>query len=343
MTMKNKRIAGTVLVCAVLLAVLLLNRKTQPLSRTDCKLNTIVTVTLYDTRDKEILDRCFSLCDEYESLFSRTGEESELYQLNHGLLPENEDGFSTVDEELFQLVKDGLAFSEKSEDQFYIGMEPLTSLWNFSEDGGQLPGKDELEDALKRVHNGEILIREPGEIKLTGGAGIDLGATAKGYIGERIREELTDRGVKSAVISLGGNIVCIGKKGRVPFQVGIQEPFGNRGDVVGTIECENVSVVSSGIYERCFEKDGKLYHHILNPESGYPCETDVAAVTIVCEDSYLADIYSTVCLTLDSDEALKLLNETDMLEGMIIRKDGTFLFSENFEEKYRFRRKETEK
>ena len=120
----------------------------QPITVTDYKLNTYVTVTIYDSTDTALLDECMALCDKYEMIFSRTNPESELYKLNHGLLPKSADGYYTVSEELFDVVETGKKYSELSDDAFCIAMEPLTSLWNFTDGEKIVPADDSIAAVL---------------------------------------------------------------------------------------------------------------------------------------------------------------------------------------------------
>lgn len=335
----KKRVCVVAFIVVIMLVISMNHSRKQPVSKTDFKLNTVVTITLYDG-DEEILDACMALCDSYEKIFSRTDKTSELYQLNHGLLEKDADGYMEVSKELYQLIADGLFYMEQTDERFHIGMEPLTSLWDFSSEEKKIPSKQEIDRALVDINEGKILCKSPNLICLEDGARIDLGATAKGYISKKIADYLVEQGIESAVISLGGNIVCIGSKpGNVPYVIGIQEPFATRGTAIGTVRVQNMAIVSSGIYERYFESQGTLYHHILNPHTGYPYENDIVGVTILCEDAYLADLYSTVCLTLGSEDALQFLSSEETVEGIIIKKDGTTLYSDGFIEKYQYQEK----
>ena len=123
---------------------------------------------------------------------------------------------------------------------------------------------------------------------------IDLGGVAKGYIADRLADFLRGEGVTSAIIDLGGNLYCLGSRpGGEPFQVGIQYPYEERQTTIGGLPAENLSVVTSGLYERSFTLDGRLYHHILDPDTGWPVENDLLAVSIVSERSVDGDALST--------------------------------------------------
>lgn len=163
--------------------------------------------------------------------------------------------------------------------------------------------------------------------------GIELGAVAKGYIADKVKEYLVSEGVKSAVIDLGGNVLCIGEKpDGEPFKIGIQKPFADRSETVAAVEIAGRSVVSSGVYERYFEKDGKQYHHILDPSTGYPYENGLVAVTVLSEQSVDGDGLSTACFALGLEKGLKLIEQTPDTEAVFITEDGEMHFSKGFPE-----------
>lgn len=165
------------------------------------------------------------------------------------------------------------------------------------------------------------------------GMGIELGAVAKGYIADKVKEYLVSEGVKSAVIDLGGNVLCIGEKpDGEPFKIGIQKPFADRSETVAAVEIAGRSVVSSGVYERYFEKDGKQYHHILDPSTGYPYENGLVAVTVLSEQSVDGDGLSTACFALGLEKGLKLIEQTPDTEAVFITEDGEMHFSKGFPE-----------
>lgn len=307
----------------------------EPITITDYKLNTYVTVTLYDSTDTALLDECMALCDKYELLFSRTNPESELYKLNHGLLPLSEDGYYIISEELFDIIEIGKKYSELSEDAFCIAMEPLTSLWNFTDGKNIVPSQDKIDAVLPVLNSNDVLLHSPNEIAFENdNMGIDLGAIAKGYIADKIKEYLLSQDVQSALIYLGGNVLCIGEKESGPFKIGIDKPFDADGTPVAVVQISDVSVVTSGTDERYFEKDGIFYHHILDKTTGYPIENELTAVTIITPVSTDADALSTTCFSLGLEKGLDLLESLSYADGFFITKDGEYHYTEGFEKKY---------
>ena len=166
-------------------------------------------------------------------------------------------------------------------------------------------------------------------------AAIDLGGIAKGYIADRIKDYLVSQGVKSAIIDLGGNILCVGKRpDGEPFRIGIQRPFADRSETAAIVEIDGKSVVSSGIYERYFEKDGVLYHHILNPDTGYPYDNGLVSVTIISDESVDGDGLSTSCFALGLEKGMELIDSLPDVYAVFITEDGQLHFSEGFEDAF---------
>ena len=304
----------------------------EPITATAFKLNTVVKVTIYDSQDEKILQDALALCDKYEKIFSRTRTDSEIYLLNEGKLPQ-EDGYYILSEECAELIGKGLYYSELSGGAFDITIEPLSSLWDFTSGEKQIPDPQTLVEAQKHVGYEKVELKGNKIRFQEDGMGLELGAIAKGYIADKIKEFLISEGIESAVIDLGGNVLCIGARpDGEAFRVGIQKPFADRNETVATAGIRDRSVVSSGIYERYFEKDGKLYHHILNPKSGYPYESGLTAVTILSDESVDGDGLSTVCFALGLEKGLELINSLPDTQAVFITEDGELHYSEHFEE-----------
>lgn len=332
----------------------------EALTITDYKLNTYVTVTIYDEEKEYVLEGCMELCDRYELIFSRTDPDSELYRLNHGLLPISEDGFYTVSDDLYQAVKLGKSYALLSDNAFSIGMEPLTSLWNFTDGSCKIPSDQQIRSALLLTDSRDILLKEPcfvsflpdsapyvNDTSVNYGMGIDLGGIAKGYIADRLKEYLLSEGVEDALLSLGGNVLCLGNRPgsheKSAFTIGIEKPFDPDGSALALLTIDNTpqapscSVVTSGTYQRYFEKDGKLYHHILDSSTGYPVSNNLTSVTVITASSADADALSTTCFALGLTKGLELLNDLGYADGFFICEDGSYRCTDGFLEKYQVR------
>ncbi len=306
----------------------------EPVTATAFKLNTVVTVKIYDSEDTSLLSECMKICDEYEAVFSRTNPDSELYQLNHRKLPGVPGSADTyqISGPLAELISTGLAYSRESEGAFDIAIAPLTSLWDFSSDTPRVPEASAIRDALLQTGSEDVSLKGRDITLPSSDTAFDLGGIAKGYIADRIKDFLISKDVQSAVISLGGNVVCIGNKPEgTPFRIGVQKPFADRNETVAVMDITDRSVVSSGIYERCFEEDGKLYHHILDPSTGYPYENDLIAVTIISDNSVDGDALSTACFALGYEKGLAFAQSHDNIQAIFITKDYQIHYTEGFQ------------
>ena len=310
----------------------------EPISATAIKLNTAVTVTIYDSNDKNLLTECMNLCDKYEKIFSRTASDSELYQLNHRELApvERTENTYQVSDDLAELVSEGLDYSELSKGAFDIAIEPLTSLWDFTAEDPQVPEDSLIQAALPKCDYHNISVdKDKNEITLkTDDTAIELGAIAKGYIADRLKDYLVSQNVKSAIINLGGNVLCIGEKpDNSAFKIGIQKPFADRSETIAVMDIKDKSVVSSGIYERCFEQNGTLYHHLLNPETGYPYDNGLIAVTIISDKSVDGDALSTTCFALGLEDGMKLAESLDDVQAFFVTSDYEIHYTKDFRKK----------
>lgn len=330
----NRKITRTAVVLAAVLFVLLLTGCTssKPLTGSAVRFDTTINLTIYGAKDDSILRECYDLMSNYENMFSRTLETSELFKLNVFYeFDKDTDGYYQLSDELATVIRNSLYYCELSEGRFDITIEPVSSLWNFSSDDPQVPDDSLIKEGLSHVSYRDIVL-DGNRIKfLKPGMGIDLGAVAKGYIADRLCEFLVSKQITSAVINLGGNVLLLGSKPNgKDFKIGIQSPF-DAGKQIEIVSASNTSVVTSGSYQRCFVSDGVLYHHILSPMTGYPVDSDIASVSIITQKSFDGDALSTVCFCLGSEEAQKLISTIPYTEAIIVLNDGTVIKAEGAE------------
>ena len=306
----------------------------QPLQETALKLNTVVTITIYDSQDQALLDQAMAICDKYEKIFSRTLETSELYQLNHKQLDpiEGTDNSYQISKPLADLISTGLYYSQTTNGAFDIAIAPLTSLWNFTDEDPVPPSDNDIHSALSACGYQHVDLQDQIITFDSSDVQIDLGAVAKGYIADRIKEYLVSKGIKSGIINLGGNVLCIGSKPNgTPFKIGIQKPFADRNETEAVMDITNKSVVSSGIYERYFRYEGNFYHHILNPQTGYPYQNDLISVTIICDQSVMGDALSTSCFALGLEKGLAYADSLENVQAVFITSDYQMYYTKNFQ------------
>ena len=194
-------------------------------------------------------------------------------------------------------------------------------------------GCAEREAAAELTDGSELLLEGNRAMLAREGMKADLGGIAKGYIADKVKALLTERGVEHAIIDLGGNILLIGGKSEEqPFTIGVQDPNGESGEVLMKVSVSDKSLVSSGIYERYFEYEGKKYHHIMDPFTAAPSESDLAGVTIISERSVDGDALSTACLLLGSEKGMELVESLDGIEAVFVRRDEAVIMSSGMDE-----------
>lgn len=283
-------------------------------------LDTIVNIRIYDHKDNRILDEAFDKIKDLEDLLSVHRIGSDPFKINQNAGKEWVD----ISEETLEVLTICQEISRLSNGYFDITVGPLVKLWAIKPPNGYVPTKDELINALLLVDHRKLKIDSVNSRAFLEAENmeINLGAIAKGFIADKIKEQLTEKGVKSGVINLGGNIVILGNRvdGK-GFMVGVQEPDSERNDYLGLVEVSDKAVVSSGTYERFFEQDGKRYHHILNPYTGTPEENSLDGVTVIAKDSTYADALSTTLFLLGLEDGLSLAEGMKDIQALFITKD----------------------
>ncbi|WP_270261569.1 FAD:protein FMN transferase [Dorea amylophila] len=289
----------------------------QDLTYTDMLFDTVIKIQILDPADESILDGLKKLCEKYDTMFSATNTDSELYKLNHA----NGQPF-TVSSETTNLIQEGIHYSELSGGAFDLTIEPVSALWDFKADKPTVPSSDAIAQAVSHVDYTKVDIQDNTVTLEDPEAGIDLGAIAKGYIADQVKTYLKKQGIKHAIINLGGNVDVIGTKpDGSKYNIGIQKPFDESGEAITSVQLKDQTVVTSGIYERYFKKNGKLYHHILDPRTGYPCENNLYSVSIITDSSTKADALSTTCFLLGYEKGMELIQSMDGVEAIFITDD----------------------
>jgi len=283
------------------------------------QLDTIITLTAY-CEDKAVLEDALKECDRLEQLLSKTIEDSDVWRINHA-----EGQPVEVDPVTAEVIRTALAISEISEGAFDITIAPASALWDFKAETPALPDAEALAEAASRV-NWRALQLEGNTVTLPAGMMIDLGGIAKGYIGDAVRAYLENRGITSAVLAFGGNIVTIGTKpdGKL-WKIGVQDIDGPAMESMLVLQMGGGSAVTSGNYERGFELDGVRYHHILEPATGWPVQNSLASVTILGDSSAMGDGLSTAAFVLGEEKGLALIESMKDTEAIFILKDRTVI------------------
>ncbi|AJS61044.1 thiamine biosynthesis protein ApbE [Paenibacillus sp. IHBB 10380] len=306
--------------------------KVEPVSKSFYVFETIVQVKVFDsgTTEQNFTD-IKEILDTIEIQMNPSNDKSEISDVNRnaGIQPVK------VSDETFKVVSKALDYTERSKGGFNLAIGSLVSLWNIGHEGAHVPTADQIADAMKVIdYKNVTLDADKKEIYLSEkGMSIDLGAIAKGYAADKIVEYLQDKGFKSAIVDLGGNVFAMGKKpGDQLWTIGIQDPNESRGNPIGNIHVNNQTIVTSGIYERFFVEDGKHYHHLLDSKTGFPIDNNLSSLTILTDKSIDADGLSTSVYALGIEEGLKFIENLEHTEALFITKDKKIYASSGFQE-----------
>lgn len=279
-------------------------------------MGTFVEITC---QDKAAINAAFEEIKKVERTANKFLRQSEISILN-------KNGEIKASPDFLNLIKESKKYYALSSGAFDITVSPLVDIWKNKITRAQekksemlLPAEDELEDKLGLVGSDKIFINEQESlVKFTqAGMSIDLGGIAKGYAVDKAVLRLKALGINSALINAGGNIYCLGKKGKRKWHIGIQHPR-NPEKLLFYLDLENQAVATSGDYEQYFMLGGKRYSHIIDPKTGYPVNNGLASVTIIAEDAATADALSTAVFVLGKEKGQALLNKIGNVEAKII-------------------------
>lgn len=318
----------------------------KPVSESEFLMGTIVKLTIFDeVEDSEaIFGKVFERIAEIEDKMTINDDsaDSEIARLNH----EAGKRYVKLSPDTFYVLEKGKYYSEISNGKYDITVGALVKLWNIGTDEARVPGEAEIENTISLVNYENLLLdKENLSAHLTvPGMIVDLGSIAKGYAADETAEILKESGIKHAIVNLGGNILVLNTRpDGTPWRIGLQDPFTPRGDYMGIVMLEDESLVTSGTYERYFEQDGKRYHHILNPETGYPEENSLLSVSIITKNSIDADGLSTATFLLGLEKGMQFIEGLPDTEAIFITSDKkVYVTSGISEEKFKITKEEYE-
>jgi len=299
----------------------------QETSRTDFALGTVCNITLYEKGKKSIYDEIFSRIREIESLMSVNIKSSDVSKINASAGIQK----VQVSEDTFDVIERAVYFAQLSGGAFDPSIGPLVSLWDIS-GNPRVPTQEEINSVLPLINWRNIeLDAQAQSVYLTQrGMALDLGGIAKGYAADSAAKVIKSHNINRAKIDLGGNIIMIGERQDKKFwKVGIQNPDENRGTIIGFVQIPEKTVVTSGIYERNFEKDGIFYHHLLSVTDGYPVDNGLASVTIIADVSMDADAISTAVFVSGYEKGISLLRNYKDAQAVFVFKDKSVVITED--------------
>jgi FAD:protein FMN transferase len=303
---------------------------TQPVTtRTDFALGTVCTITIFEKGQTGVCDEVFLRIREIEKLMSVNISSSDVSRINAaaGIEP------VLVQEDTFKVIERAIYFAELSGGLFDPTVGPIVSLWGIS-GKPRVPSKEEINEALPLINwrNIELDTRLKSVYLRQKGMSLDLGGIAKGYAADEAVKIIKSHKINSAKIDLGGNIFLIGTRhDKKLWKVGIQNPDGRRGSIIGFLRIPEKTVVASGVYERNFEEDGVFYHHLLSVKDGYPVNNGLVSVTIIADDSMDADALSTAIFVSGYENGISILRNYGEAQAVFVFEDRSVIVTNGFD------------
>lgn len=274
----------------------------------------------------EYADSALSMASEkillLENEFSVTSEQSDTWAINHS------NGVSVnVSQDTMTLLQTAIDIGKKTNGALDITLYPVLSLWGFTTDTYQVPEPEILEETLSLVDYTKISLSEDA-VQISAGMQLDFGALAKGYASDCVINILSESGVESALVNLGGNVQALGTKpDGTTWKVGIQNPF-LESEQICILDIADCAVITSGNYERYFTQDGKNYWHIIDANDGYPADNGLVSVTIVGKSGLLCDSLSTALFVLGTDKAIDYWKNQGDFDMILVTDDATIYYTE---------------
>ncbi|NQV18960.1 MAG: FAD:protein FMN transferase [Armatimonadetes bacterium] len=296
-----------------------IHKQTRFLMDTYCTIQAVGPVKATNRAISKALDRI----EEIDDKFNVTKPVSPIFDFNKKNIP-------ITDTEIISLVQIALDVSRESDGAFDITIFPLIKLWGFYSDSTAVPEDEKIAECLEKMGYDKLVIENNTLTKTDSRVEIELGGIAKGHAIVEAVKSLKESGIESALIDAGGDIYALGKLWGDYWKIGVQHPRSS--GVIGVIEGEDNAIVTSGDYERFFEEDGVRYHHILDPETGYPSK-GLASVTVISTNTILADAWSTTLFILGLDKGLDLVEKMQDLETMMITLEGEVFCSSGLKNK----------
>lgn len=258
-----------------------------------------------------------------DRLWSVFRQDSEISALNRGEK-------ISAGEDTLCILREGVRLSGETGGAFDMTVGTLTKLWRQAMRQGTVPNRRQIDEALR--HTGAHGVRVSCErVKLKKGLSVDLGGIAKGYALDRATELLKRSGVHQAILNFGGTVGAIGE----PVRIGVRNPFDPDGMPMGTLVLNNRCAVTSGSYERCADIGGRRIHHIIDPRTGYPSESDLVSVTLVGKNATALDAFATGVFVLGTDRAMPLLLKSG-IEAVFVKKNGEVRITDGLRNTFQF-------
>lgn len=319
------------IICIVFFLLIFSCGKPTPVSRQEIAFGTVCSITLYEKNAEKVLEQCFLRLQELDDIFNVNEEESEINLINKnaGIKP------VMVSDEVFFVLKTAKEFAKITDGNFDPTIGPLVRVWNISGGNSIVPSEKKIEKAKALVDYNKLILDEFSKTAyIESNMSLDVGGIAKGFAADEIAKILTENNISQGIINLGGNVYAYGSKKdgnkSEKWNIGIKNPLLPNSGVAFSVKVENMSVVTSGNYERFFEKDGIRYHHIIDGKTGYPTQNGIISFTIIDESSMIADVLSTSCFVLGREKGISLLEKLDIM-GFCVTDDNNVYITRDLE------------
>ena len=326
-------------ICLIIL-ILLINvgcsreERTEAVAAQEYLLGTDIVLNIEGKNAQKTCDEIFARVREIEKKMTvHTSTDSEIIKINSNA------GLNKikVSADTYYVLKKAIDYGKITGGAFDPTIGPLVKLWDIGSGHEKVPLVADIDKNIRLVDYRQIMLtKEDSSAYLTGqGQSIDLGGIAKGYAGDEAKKILMNNGLKSGILNLGGNVIALGeKKDGSMWRVGIQKPLAPRGTFMGIVLVEDKAVVTSGGYERFFIENGRRYHHIINPRTGFPCDSGLINVTIISNKGIDADALSTGVYILGLEKGLKLIEGLDGIDAILVADDRHVYTTKGIKDKF---------
>lgn len=290
-------------------------------------MNTVMDISLYGN-DDSLLSDASALVNDLEGLFSATDKNSEISRLNAS-------GTLNLSDDTYNLVERALEICRQTDGALDLSIYPVVKAWGFTTDSHHVPSQQELDDLLSKVDYNKIECSpENNSISIPDGMEIDLGSVAKGYTGDKILDLFRKNGITSALLNLGGNVQALGSKpDGTDWRVGVRDPLSN--GYLGVLSISDMSVITSGGYERYFEdKEGNIYWHIIDPSTGFPAKNGIISATAVGNEGTYCDALSTSLFIMGTDKAVEFWKTYRDFEMILVTEDEEVMITPGLKDKF---------
>lgn len=294
-------------------------------------MDTVMLLTVYGDQAQQGLDQAEQTIQKLEKLWSATDETSEIWALNH-----SGGNWVELSEDTREILSRGLELCALTDGALDLTAYSAVQAWGFPTGAYRVPDEAELEQLVGKIDYTQVEL-DDNQARLPEDMSLDLGAVAKGRLGEVLSQDLKELGVTSALLELGGNIQTVGTKpDGSRWRVGIQDPNSQEGGYLAIVEVADQAVVTSGDYQRYFEQDGQTYCHIMDPATAAPADSGVDSVSIVGSDGTVCDALSTALFVMGEEKGAQFWKDHPELdfEAIFVSQDGTIAVTEGLEEHF---------